>query len=243
MSFMSQLSEALYRVPTYSKWLEQQDPMPMYLFLRKMLQLLYWQRPGLGEKSRWLLKTPNHLEWLDTFFKVFPNAQIIHTHRTSAECLTSAFSASCHARRLFSDDVEANEVARHWLRKDIRMLTRGMGIRKEMEKSLIEKNKQFLAYSDPDEKTEEEYYKFPFIDIEYRSLLKDPIGELQKIYRFAGLTMEKDMENSVKEHLEEENVHKKYGRHEYRLADFGLEPTDLVDPAFEAYSRDITVAS
>jgi len=246
MSFMSQLSEALYRVPKFSKWLEQQDPMPMYLFLRKMLQLLQWQRPGLGSKRRWLLKTPNHLEWLDTFFKVFPNAQILHTHRAPAECLTSAFSASCHARRLFSDDVEANEVAKHWLAKDKLMLNRGMGIRKQMEAALAEKkNKHIRDYSDPDEKTsaEEQLLQSPFLDIDYRSLLRDPVGELNRIYRFAGLKVTKELEDAVREYLVEENVQKKFGRHEYRLADFGLEPQDLVDPAFEVYRPDFSKSS
>jgi len=241
MSFMSQLSEALYRVPTFSDWLEKQDPMPMYLNLRKMLQLLHWQRPGLGTKRRWILKTPNHLEWLDTFFKVFPNAQIIHTHRDPVECLTSAFSASCHARRLFSDDVEANEVARHWLRKNIRMLNRGMSIRKEMESALIAKNQDIKAYSDPDEKVEDEFYKSPFIDIEYKRLLKEPIKELRRIYHHAGLTMDAKLEKAVYAYLKEENIQKKYGRHEYQLADFGMEPKDLLDPAFQLFRPTTTV--
>jgi len=197
-----------------------------------MLQLLHWQSPGLGKKCRWLLKSPNHLEWLDTFFKVFPNAQIIHTHRPSMECLTSAFSASCHARRLFSDDVDANEVAKHWLRKDIRMLTRGMNIRKEMEVATTKKNQQYQEFSD--EKVSDLYFKVPFIDIEYKNLLKDPIGQLKTIYQFAGLSLTKEIEDSVNQHLEE-NVQQKYGRHEYRLVDFGLEPKDLHDPAFDLY--------
>jgi len=129
--------------------------------------------------------------------------------------------------------VEANEVARHWLRKDIRMLTRGMGVRKVMEDELLKKNKQFRAYSE--EKVDEDYYKNQFIDVDYKSLLKNPIGELSRIYRFAGLQMTKELETAVQDHLVEENVHKKYGRHEYRLADFGLEPSDLVDPAFELF--------
>jgi len=235
---MSQLSEALYRVPTFASWLEKQDPLPMYLLLKKMLQLLHWQSPGIGKHRRWLLKTPNHLEWLDTFFTVFPNAQILHTHRNSLDCLTSAFSASCHARRLFSDDVDANEVAKHWLRKDIRMLNRGMGIRKGIENEILEKNKQYHKYSE--EKVEEDYLKSPFLDIDYKSLMRDPIGGLRKIYAFAGLTFTNETEERIQEQREENNIHQKYGKHEYRLEDFGLEPKDLQDLAFDLY-RPITV--
>jgi len=47
--------------------------------------------------------------------------------------------------------------------------------------------------------------------------------------------MTKEMEDSVNQHLKEENVQKKYGRHEYRLVDFGLEPQELQNPAFDLY--------
>jgi len=115
------------------------------------------------------------------------------------------------------------------------MLNRGNAIRKQIENSLVAKNKHVKAYSDPEEKPEDQFYKSPFIDIDYKKLVKDPIAELRLIYDFAGLTMDKKLEKAVHEYLEEENVHKKYGRHEYRLADFGLEPSDLHDPAFDAY--------
>eukprot|EP00456_Euglypha_rotunda_P045884 TRINITY_DN3640_c0_g1_i1.p1 TRINITY_DN3640_c0_g1~~TRINITY_DN3640_c0_g1_i1.p1 ORF type:complete len:317 (+),score=40.75 TRINITY_DN3640_c0_g1_i1:112-951(+) len=223
MTFMSQLSEALYRVPSYSAWLEKQDPMPMYIFLKKMLQLLQWQRPGLTKK-RWVLKTPNHLEWLETLFKVFPKAQIIQTHREMKDCLTSAFSASCHARRLFSDVCDPKEVARHWLSKTVYMLKRGAIVRQDMEHE--------QEQNSIEGKTGTDQIKH-FIDVNYKDLLVDPITEMRKIYGDASLTLSKNAERSMREFLAEKSVHEKYGRHEYNIADFGMN-YDEISPDVKA---------
>jgi len=71
--------------------------------------------------------------------------------------------------------------------------------------------------------------------------VRDPVGGLRKIYAFAGLTFTNETEERIGEQQQEENnIHHKYGKHEYRLEDFGLEPNDLQDPAFDLY-RPISV--
>jgi len=183
-----------------------------------MLQLLQWQRPGLKKKCRWVLKTPNHLEWLDTLFKVFPKAQIIETHRDAKECLVSAFSASCHARRLFSDICDPKEVARHWLVKTVYMLKRGKVVRQEIEHE--QEQNSF------DGKIGTDQIKH-FIDVNYRDLVKDSIGEVRKIYKVASMTLSRNAERAMREFLAEKSVHEKYGRHEYNVQDFGMNSEDI----------------
>ena len=46
LSFMSQSAEATMWVPTYAKWLEEQDSTPAYEYLKKVMQLLHWQTGG-----------------------------------------------------------------------------------------------------------------------------------------------------------------------------------------------------
>ncbi len=76
LTFMSQSAEAMMRVPSYSRWLEEQDHSRSYEYLRLVLKLLCWQRPT----SAWVLKTPQHMEHLDVFLRVFPDATIVQTH-------------------------------------------------------------------------------------------------------------------------------------------------------------------
>ena len=45
-AFLTTTPEAMMNVPTYSKWLEQQDHVPAYRALKRMMQYLQWQRPG-----------------------------------------------------------------------------------------------------------------------------------------------------------------------------------------------------
>jgi hypothetical protein len=61
-TFLSTVPEATLRVPSFSRWLETQDQGPAYRYLRRLLTLLAFRR----QASRFVLKTPHHLEWFDT---------------------------------------------------------------------------------------------------------------------------------------------------------------------------------
>jgi hypothetical protein len=58
-------------------WLATADLTPAYEFHKRMLKLLQWKNP----RRHWLLKSPSHLGYLPTLFKVFPDARVIITHR------------------------------------------------------------------------------------------------------------------------------------------------------------------
>src|SRR6185436_11162743 len=61
-SFLSTVPESAANVPSYGRWLDAHDQAPAYRYLRKLLQLLQWQKRQLGERAeRWVLKTPHHL--------------------------------------------------------------------------------------------------------------------------------------------------------------------------------------
>ena len=77
LSFMSQAPEATMHVPTYANWLENQDQTPAYEYMHKMLKLMHWQRTG----TAWVLKTPHHMEYLETILNVFPDVYVVQTHR------------------------------------------------------------------------------------------------------------------------------------------------------------------
>ncbi len=55
-------------------WIDTQDFAPAYDYLHRMLQLLQWQKRQRGETgaSRWVLKTPAHLGYLDDLLADLP---------------------------------------------------------------------------------------------------------------------------------------------------------------------------
>ena len=72
-SIMSISYESLAYVPTYSRWLAEQDWTPAYARHRRNLQMI-----GSNDRGkRWVLKNPSHLFALDALMAVYPDALVI----------------------------------------------------------------------------------------------------------------------------------------------------------------------
>ncbi len=200
-AFLTTTPEAMMNVPTYSKWLEKQDHVPAYQTLKRMMQYLQWQRPGIGKDVRWVLKTPHHQEYFDPLLEVFPNATIVHTHRDPLKTSPSLFSMLTHLQMIFSDDVDPKRVASHWLDKIEKMARRTMATRDRVNDR-------------------------GFVDVSYYDLMKDPIPQVARIYEAAGIELAPEAREAM-EASRKLNKQHKYGRHKYSLADFGMTQDDV----------------
>jgi hypothetical protein len=198
----------MMNVPTYSKWLEEQDHVPAYEALRRMMQYLQWQRPGAEKPVRWVLKTPHHQEYFDPLLQVFPKATIVHTHRDPLKTSASFFSMVTHLQMIFSDEVDPNRVANHWLNKIENMARRTMATRARVDDQ-------------------------GFVDVSYYDLIKDPMPEVERVYEAAGMPLTGEAREAM-EASRKVNKQHKYGKHKYSLADFGLTKDD-VEPRIADY--------
>ncbi len=205
-TFVSQVSEASYHVPTFAGWVEDQDHRVAYRYLRRCLQALTWQRPELP--ARWVLKSPVHLEQLDALLDVFPDALVVQTHRDPQETIPSFCSMVAHGRGVFSDAVDPREVGGHWLRKVTRMVRRAMETRRA-------RGGQHFA------------------DVHYGDLIADPVATAAEVTARAGTPLDDASRASLRTWLADNRQHK-YGRHDYDAADFGLTP-ERIDHAMSAY--------
>jgi hypothetical protein len=196
ISFMSQSAEATMRVPTYAKWLEGQDSTPSYEYLKKLMQVLHWNQPA----KHTLLKSPHHMEYIDTILKVFPGASIIQTHRDPQKTMASFTSMVCHGAGVFSDDVDVLEYSIHWQRKVHRLIERSIAVRVQSPEH--------------------------FLDINYADLVHDPIGQLQRIYDHGRVNFN-ERTVTLANALLTRQVQHKYGRHYYNLSDFGMNAAQL----------------
>ncbi|MXV90595.1 MAG: sulfotransferase [Acidimicrobiia bacterium] len=204
LTFMSQSAEATMHVPSYSRWLEGEDHTWTYEYLQRVLKVLCWQRPG----RTWVLKTPQHMEHLDAFRTVFPEATIVQTHRDPRKTVASFCSLVAHARGMFSDCVDPFEIGEHWFRKTRRMVQRSAQAREDAGDRR-------------------------FVDVSYYDLTRDPIAELRRICSRAGIAFD-DVAELTATRCIEANPKDRFGKHVYRLSDFGLSE-QMVDEAFSSY--------
>ena len=203
-SFYSTVPEAILRVPTYSSWLEEQDQTPGYRYLNRALKMLGHG----GSEERWLLKTPHHLEYIDTLFAVFPGARVIHTHRDPLQTLGSFCSMVAHGRGVFSDAIDPVEIGRQWGRKTGRMVSRALASR---------------AHLDPAH----------FHDVRYGDLVADPMAQIRGVYDFLGMDLPAEVLTGIEETRARTPQHR-HGKHLYSLAAFGLDEAQI-DALFGPY--------
>ncbi len=196
-SFLSTTPEATAHVPSYADWLEKTDQSMAYAYSAKLLKFLQWQRPG----KRWVLKSPHHMEFLEIAQKHYGNVHFLWTHREISQCIPSFLSMVGHSRVIFSNDVQLEKVASHWVRKITYMLCKGMEYR-------IENN-----------------HESEFTDILYEGFTKEPMPVLERLYdRFGGID-EGTRKLFSQAHIE--NPKGKYGSHKYSLDDFGIDKDEL----------------
>jgi hypothetical protein len=223
MALISTVPEATMHVPSYAAWVEQQDHHPAYAFLRRMLQLMQWSRRrsaaskgAAGPEAAppvWILKTPQNMEFLELILELFPEARIVHTYRDPRRVIASFSSMVFHSRRVFSDAVDPEASARHWLRKDRYMVERSMAFWDRLRAQGRLANTQ--------------------LDVSYYDLVADPRAVLERIVDFSGLPFDEAYARQLDPALQANRRHK-YGVHRYRLADFGLSEAE-VDEAFAGY--------
>ncbi|MCW5556668.1 MAG: sulfotransferase [Verrucomicrobiae bacterium] len=197
-SFASYQFDTMYRIPSYQAWMERQDLRGAYRIHRQLLQQLQWRCPG----ERWVLKAPNHLFALPALVETYPDVGLIWTHRSPADVIPSLASLVTELRRVFSDSVDPStvgpEVSRVW--KD--GLQRGL---QALDRGVVPANRvQHVGYSE---------------------LAADPVGAVRRLYAQFEIPFTAEFESRLRAFLQE-FPRGRFGRHEYSMEAFGLDPEE-----------------
>ncbi|MGJ8686682.1 MAG: sulfotransferase family protein [Spongiibacteraceae bacterium] len=200
-SLYSTVPDAFCNVPSYGEWNDSHDNTPGYLYLKRLLQFLQWQKRRRGQDAqRWLLKTPHHLHHIATLLKVFPDAKIIQTHRDPLETIPSAASMNYNLWIMGSDEVNPATVAQQWAGKFAKGTAHTMATRREHPEA--------------------------FLDVHYRDSISDPLTAVQKVYDFIGMSLT-DAARDAMERYREDNKRDNRPVHDYSLEQFGLTEAGL----------------
>ncbi len=209
--FYSGVSESTYDVPSFGRWLEQQDQRPAYAWLADAMRIMSERRDG----EFWLLKSPHHLEWLDTVFEVFERVTIVQTHRDPVETVPSFCSLVAHGWGVMSDAVDPLRVGGHWTRKIERMLDRALATRDARGGG-------------------------GFVDVHYRDLTRDPIGTVERLAERLALPWPDGTRERLTAWLADNRQHK-HGVHRYAAADFVLREAGIAE-RFKGYRERFDLA-
>ena len=90
------LFETTYQIPSFAAHYKSHDQAPSYAYLKRSLQAMQWLRGG----TRWVLKSPQHLEQFPTLLATFPDATFVVTHRDPVEVTQSMATMISYASRM-----------------------------------------------------------------------------------------------------------------------------------------------
>ena len=190
--------DAYADVPSYTAWLDQQDQRPVYTQLKKMLQFLQWQKSQRGEAQgqRWLLKAPQHLHTLEILLSVFPQAQVILTHREPAQTIPSMASMAHTLWQIYSDQPDPSSAGRQWNSRMARGIHHTMQVREQQDSRR-------------------------FLDIHFSDTVAKPMEVLEAVYQFAQMPFTEKARTDAQQWLSGNSREKRAG-HDYSLETFGL---------------------
>ena len=196
-TFLSTMALSAAYVPQLAHWIAQQDQRPAYRYLERLLKFLQWQKRQAGQEGeRWVLKAPYHLNFIDVLFEVFPDATVVQTHRDPLETIPSYASMSLALWRLAADDPDPIAVGREW----------GGWFQSALQRCV---------------ELREARYPDRFVDVWYKDALRDPIGQVRRIYAFVGRELSPLAEERMRRWLVD-NARDQRPPHEYSMDTFGF---------------------
>ncbi len=110
IDFSTMFFETQALMPSWRDHFKAEDQTPSYEYLRTVLQVLQWLRGG----TRWVLKSPQHLEQFGPLVSTFPDATFVVTHRDPASVTVSLATLVAYTSRMAVDRVDPLSIGRYW---------------------------------------------------------------------------------------------------------------------------------
>lgn len=156
----------------------------------------------------WNLKMPSHGLYLETLLKIYPDARLVWTHRDPLSATASYCSIISLGHQNFAGYVDHEWIGENAAFQVVQHGERAMDARERLGDDRI-------------------------IDLQYADLMRDPMGSVRKLYAQLGDELTPEAEASMQAWLDV-NPQGKFGKHEYKLAEYGLTKEGL-EPQFERY--------
>ncbi len=191
------LFETMGVLPTWRDYYLAHDQTPSYRYLKRVLQVLQWQRGG----ERWVLKSPQHLEQFGPLLTVFPDATVVVTHRDPVSVIASNATMLAYTARLNRLRPDPHAIGRYWSDRIQEMLETGM-----------RDHDQLPAGSS--------------LDVRFDEFMADDLAMVARIYDVAGQPLDATARDAMARFLVD-HPRGRYGGVRYDLeGDFGIDPAE-----------------
>ncbi|MFO7552070.1 MAG: sulfotransferase, partial [Haliea sp.] len=111
LDFSTYLPEWLSRPYRWRQYYYAHDQAPHYAYGKKVLQALTW----IQGPSRWVMKSPPHMENLPPLRATYPDATFVITHRDPLAVLQSAITMIAYGDRIRRRRIDLKELADYWV--------------------------------------------------------------------------------------------------------------------------------
>jgi hypothetical protein len=193
MDFSSMLLETTAPMPMWRDAYRARDQRPSYAYLRTVLQVLQWLRGG----TRWVLKSPQHLEQFPALRDTFPDATFVVTHRDPVSVTTSMVTMLAYTSRLTRDRVDVEGIGQYW------------ADRLELMLRCCADERDAL----PADRT---------IDVHFDEFMADDMAMVARVYDLAGQPFDEPARAAMHAFMAE-HPRGKFGTIDYDLTEFGLD--------------------
>jgi hypothetical protein len=164
--------ETLAHVPRWRDYYLAHDQTSTYEYLATQLKALQFLRGG----TRWLLKSPQHLEQLPVLDRVFPGAAVVCTHRDPVPVALSMVAMLTYSARMHRSPVPVEEIAAAWID------------RLELMLAALTRDRGAVA---PERS----------IDVRFDDFMADEFGVAEQVYGLIGEPMTEDARTAMANYL------------------------------------------
>lgn len=193
--FVSNRFGSVANIPGYDRWQQSQDERVSYQRYADVLRLI-----GGHDKRIWLLKNPGHVWAIDRVFEVFPDAMVIHTHRTPLKAISSIGSVLLMARGAYEGKGADPKL---------------LGPRESKQWSEALRRTMRAREQRPEQ----------FLDVHQVDLHRDAMAVVRDVYDKLQLTLSGEAEQAMRAWIEADK--QSHAEHKHQLSDFGISEREV----------------
>ncbi len=196
IDFSTMLFETIAPMPTWRDHYLSRDQRPSYAYLLRILKVLQWQRGG----TRWVLKSPQHLEQFPALCQTFPDATFVVTHRDPTSVTASMLMMLAYSARMSHDRVDLDGMGSYWADRLERMLRSCVADRDVL----------------PADRA---------IDVRFDEFMADDMAMVARVYQTAGQPVTEESRRSMEAFMAA-HPRGRHGAVHYDLGQFGLDASE-----------------